>query len=219
MGKKEKKRIEKINREREEREQEEREEREQAERERREREEEERKKRKKKMMDERRRCGPGKATFALVIGTLVYYHCAYQNSSFVSLLADVFIVLICSLAIVGLLSRQMNIGAPVDPLVWQMSEETANAIVVWFANTVGAAESVFRVAATGHDKRLFLKVVISLFLLSAIGRIAPGITVAYAGLWLFCFYIFARCSKSFRSLLTWFSGRTNDNSEDQDTTL
>lgn len=47
---------------------------------------------------------------------------------------------------------------PVDPLEWQISQETANSIVAWFANTVGAAESVLRVAATGHDKRLFFKV-------------------------------------------------------------
>lgn len=47
-----------------------------------------------------------------------------------------------------------------DPLEWQISQETANSIVAWFANTVGAAESVLRVAATGHDKRLFFKVLI-----------------------------------------------------------
>jgi hypothetical protein len=36
------------------------------------------------------------------------------------------------------------------------------------ANTIGAAESVLRVAATGHDKRLFIKVsiFISILLLS-----------------------------------------------------
>lgn len=45
-----------------------------------------------------------------------------------------------------------------DPLEWQISQETANSIIAWFANTVGAAESVLRVAATGHDKRLFFKV-------------------------------------------------------------
>ena len=48
---------------------------------------------------------------------------------------------------------------PVDPLEWQISLETANRIVAWLANTVGAAESVLRVAATGHDKRLFFKVI------------------------------------------------------------
>lgn len=45
-----------------------------------------------------------------------------------------------------------------DPLEWQISQDTANSIVAWLANTVGAAESVLRVAATGHDKRLFVKV-------------------------------------------------------------
>lgn len=49
---------------------------------------------------------------------------------------------------------------PVDPLEWQISQDTANSIVACLANTVGAAESVLRVAATGHDKRLFLKVLI-----------------------------------------------------------
>lgn len=44
-----------------------------------------------------------------------------------------------------------------DPLEWQISQETASNIVARLANTVGAAESVLRVAATGHDKRLFLR--------------------------------------------------------------
>uniref|UniRef100_A0A0A9E5A7 Uncharacterized protein n=1 Tax=Arundo donax TaxID=35708 RepID=A0A0A9E5A7_ARUDO len=34
----------------------------------------------------------------------------------------------------------------------------ANSIVASLANTIGAAESVLRVAATGHDKKLFFKV-------------------------------------------------------------
>nr|XP_007135864.1 hypothetical protein PHAVU_010G164400g [Phaseolus vulgaris]ESW07858.1 hypothetical protein PHAVU_010G164400g [Phaseolus vulgaris] len=204
MGKREKKRLEKRRREQEERE---REEREREERERRERE----------MMDERRR--PIKATMALAIGSLVYYHCAYRNSSFVTLLADVFIVILCSLAVSGLFSRQMNIQVPVDPLEWQMTEETANTIVAGFANTVGAAESVLRVAATGHDKRLFFKVVISLIFFSAIGRIAPGHTVAYTGLWLFCLYIFVRCSRSVRAFSAWLFGTPNGDSEEQDPTL
>lgn len=51
---------------------------------------------------------------------------------------------------------------PVDPLEWQISQDTANSIVAWLANTIGAAESVLRVAATGHDKRLFFKVSLSL---------------------------------------------------------
>lgn len=49
---------------------------------------------------------------------------------------------------------------PVDPLEWQISQDTANSMFACLANTIGAAESVLRVAATGHDKRLFLKVFI-----------------------------------------------------------
>lgn len=52
----------------------------------------------------------GKTMIAIVSGSLVYYHCAYRNSSLLSLLSDVFIVLLCSLAILGLLFRQMNIS-------------------------------------------------------------------------------------------------------------
>lgn len=44
-----------------------------------------------------------------------------------------------------------------DPLEWQISQDTASNIVARLANTVGAAEGVLRVAATGHDKRLFVK--------------------------------------------------------------
>ncbi|WP_347078498.1 hypothetical protein, partial [Escherichia coli] len=43
---------------------------------------------------------------AMVSGTLVYYHCAYRGASVVSLISDVLIVLLCSLAILGLLFRQ-----------------------------------------------------------------------------------------------------------------
>ncbi|XP_077238555.1 reticulon family protein isoform X1 [Tasmannia lanceolata] len=137
----------------------------------------------------------GKAFVGLICGSLVYYHCAYRESSLVSLVSDVFIVLLCSLAILGMLFRQMNISVPVDPLEWQISQDTANGIVACMANTIGAAESVLRVAATGHDKRLFLKVALSLFLLSALGRLASGATVAYAGLWLFSLYMFAQSSQ------------------------
>ncbi|GAB2293062.1 Reticulon-like protein B22 [Dionaea muscipula] len=123
----------------------------------------------------------GKAMILIVSGTLVYYHCAFRNSTFLSLLSDVFIVILSSLAILGLLFRHFNIQVPVDPLEWQISQDTANNIVACLANTVGAAESVLRVAATGHDKRLFLKVVISLYMFSVLGRLVSGITVAYAG--------------------------------------
>ena len=53
----------------------------------------------------------GKALIVIVIvsGTLVYYHCAYRDASLLSLLSDVLIVLLCSLAILGLLFRQLTI--------------------------------------------------------------------------------------------------------------
>ncbi|XP_059302512.1 reticulon-like protein B22 [Lycium ferocissimum] len=134
----------------------------------------------------------GPVPFILIIcGTLVYYHCAYRNSSIVSLVSDVFIVILCSLAILGLLFRQMNISVPVDPLEWQISQDTANRVLACLANTVGAAESVLRVSTTGHDKRLFIKVVVTLYVLSVLGRIASGVTIAYAGLCLLCLYMLA----------------------------
>ncbi|KAK6915203.1 Reticulon [Dillenia turbinata] len=149
----------------------------------------------------------GRAMIVLVCGSLVYYHCAYRNASLVSLISDVLIVLLCSLAILGMLFRQMNISVPVDPLEWQISQETANSIVAWLANTIGAAESVLRVAATGHDKRLFVKVVVSLYLLSALGRLVSGVTVAYAGLCLFCIHMLVENSQSINTSLSRFLGR------------
>ncbi|KAL7222894.1 hypothetical protein ACSBR1_024559 [Camellia fascicularis] len=101
--------------------------------------------------------GGGKAVIGMICGSLVYYHCAYKNSSILTLLSDVFLVLISSLAILGLLFRHLNISVPVDPLEWQISQDTTNNIFACLANTVGDAKSVLRVAATGHDKRLFLK--------------------------------------------------------------
>ncbi|KAI0492174.1 hypothetical protein KFK09_026440 [Dendrobium nobile] len=100
----------------------------------------------------------GRPAVVLLCGSLVYYHCAYRDSSLLSLFSDVLIVLLCSLAILGMLFRQMNISVPVDPLEWQLSQDTSNSLAACLANTIGAAESVLRVAATGHDKRLFLKV-------------------------------------------------------------
>ncbi|KAF9676435.1 hypothetical protein SADUNF_Sadunf08G0001800 [Salix dunnii] len=66
-------------------------------------------------------------------------------------------------------------------LIGLISQDTANSIVAWFANTIGAAESVLRVAATGHDKRLFFKVIVCLYILSSLGRLVSGVTIAYAG--------------------------------------
>ncbi|XP_043712015.1 reticulon-like protein B22 [Telopea speciosissima] len=149
----------------------------------------------------------GRPLILLICGTLVYYHCVYRNSSLLSLVSDVFIVLLCSLAILGMLFRQMNISVPVDPLEWQISQDTANSVIACLANTVGAAESVLRVAATGHDKRLFLKVVSILYFLSALGRLASGATIAYAGLFLFCACILAQSSKSISACTVQLLGR------------
>ena len=52
----------------------------------------------------------GRPLVVLVCGSLVYYHCAYRDASLLSLLSDVLIVLLCSLAILGMLFRQMNIS-------------------------------------------------------------------------------------------------------------
>ncbi|CAL5011071.1 unnamed protein product [Urochloa decumbens] len=125
--------------------------------------------------------GAGRWAVGAVCGGLVYYHCAVRRASAVSLAADVLLVLLCSLSILGLLFRHLHISVPVDPLEWQISQEMANSIVASLANTIGAAESVLRVAATGHDKKLFLKVVFTLYFLAALGRVVSGAAVAYAG--------------------------------------
>ncbi|RWW64373.1 hypothetical protein BHE74_00028389 [Ensete ventricosum] len=57
----------------------------------------------------------GRPAVLLVCGTLVYYHCAYRGSSLLSLVSDVLIVLLCSLAILGMLFRQMNISYYLSP--------------------------------------------------------------------------------------------------------
>ncbi|XP_010913774.1 reticulon-like protein B23 [Elaeis guineensis] len=158
----------------------------------------------------------GRPAVVLVCGSLIYYHCAYRESSLLSLLSDVLIVLLCSLAILGMLFRQMNISVPVDPLEWQISQDTANTIAACLANTIGAAESVLRVAATGHDKRLFFKVVVILYLLSALGRVASGATVAYAGLCLLCLYTFAQNSELINRFTSRFSKRRDSAGGAQD---
>ncbi|KAL2933459.1 Reticulon-like protein B22 [Bienertia sinuspersici] len=157
----------------------------------------------------------GKAIVMFISGTLIYYHCSFRNSSFLSLLSDVFLVILCSLAILGLLFRHFNISVPVDPLEWQVSQDTANNIFACLANTVGAAESVLRVAATGHDKKLFVRVVVSLYLLSVIGRMVSGVTVAYAGLCLICLYMFVESSLPLSSRLSCYLAR-RENAEIQD---
>jgi len=118
----------------------------------------------------------------IICGTLVYYHCVFRHTTLVSLICDVLIVLLCSLAVLGLMFRKLNVSVPVDPLEWQVSEKTADDISASMANTIGAAESVFRVAASGHDKKLLCKVVVVLYFLSVVGRAISGATVVYAGL-------------------------------------
>lgn len=126
----------------------------------------------------------------LTCGTLVYYHCTVRTYPLVTLAADVLIVLLCSLVILGLLFRHCNIPVPIDPLEWEVSQDTANQVAACIANVVGAAESVLRVAAKGEDKKLFLKVVFSLYFLSAVGRATSGATVAYLAL---CFALLLSC--------------------------
>ncbi|KAF3494616.1 hypothetical protein DY000_02057541 [Brassica cretica] len=134
----------------------------------------------------------GKAIGVLISGTLVYHHCTNRNATLLSLFSDVLIVLLSSLAILGLLFR---LSVPGN-------------IVARLANTVGAAESVLRVAATGHDKRLFLKASSIFFLspwlyysrdlsllLGSSGTNRIGY-IAYAGLCLFCLYMACQNSQS-----------------------
>ncbi|CAO2206169.1 unnamed protein product [Urochloa humidicola] len=147
--------------------------------------------------------GAGRWAVGAVCGGLVYYHCAVRRVSAVSLAADVLLVLLCSLSILGLLFRHLHISVPVDPLEWQISQEMANSIVASLANTIGAAESVLRVAATGHDKKLFFKVVFTLYFLAALGRVVSGAAVAYAALCIFCLYMFAQSTDLFDQLPSW----------------
>ncbi|EPS68857.1 hypothetical protein M569_05910, partial [Genlisea aurea] len=149
------------------------------------------------------------ALMAMMCGTVVYYHCAFRHSTMLSLLADVFIVVLCSLAFLGLLFRHMAVSVPVDPLHWQISQNTAASLFACLANTVGAAESVLRVAATGHDKRLFFKVVCCLYLLSVLGRALSGVTIAYIGLCLLCIYVILENSVETNSRWTELLGRRN----------
>uniref|UniRef100_A0A0E0ASD9 Reticulon domain-containing protein n=2 Tax=Oryza TaxID=4527 RepID=A0A0E0ASD9_9ORYZ len=178
--------------------------------------------------------GGGAARWAVgaVCGGLVYYHCAVRRASAVSLAADVLLVLLCSLSILGLLFRHLHISSvnppslppsikrlvPVDPLEWQISQEMANSIVASLANTIGAAESVLRVAATGHDKKLFFKVVFTLYFLAALGRVVSGAAVAYAALCIFCLYMFAQSTDLFDQLPSWVPVGRDSLGGAQDTT-
>ncbi|KAL6843303.1 hypothetical protein ACP4OV_027016 [Aristida adscensionis] len=167
-----------------------------------------------------RGAGAGRWAVGAVCGGLVYYHCAVRRASVVSLAADVLLVLLCSLSILGLLFRHLHISVPVDPLEWQISQETANSIVASLANTIGAAESVLRVAATGHDKKLFFKLVVvcTLYFLAALGRVVSGAAVAYAALCIFCLYMFAQSTDLFDQLPSWVPLGRDSLGGTQDTT-
>jgi len=52
----------------------------------------------------------GRWAVGAVCGVLVYYHCAVRRASAVSLAADVLLVLLCSLSILGLLFRHLQIS-------------------------------------------------------------------------------------------------------------
>ncbi|KAK1602363.1 hypothetical protein QYE76_016404 [Lolium multiflorum] len=162
--------------------------------------------------------GSGRWAVGAVCGGLVYYHCAVRRASAVSLAADVLLVLLCSLSILGLLFRHLHISVPVDPLEWQISQEMANSIVASLANTFGAAESVLRVAATGHDKKLLFKVVFTLYFLAALGRTVSGAAVAYAALCIFCLYMFAQSTDLFDQLPSWVPTGRDSLGGAQDTT-
>ncbi|GFP91059.1 reticulon-like protein b23 [Phtheirospermum japonicum] len=49
----------------------------------------------------------------------------------------------------------MNIAVPIDPLHWQISQDASTSLFACLANTLGAAESVLRVATTGHGQAPF----------------------------------------------------------------
>ncbi|KAI5073279.1 hypothetical protein GOP47_0011292 [Adiantum capillus-veneris] len=52
----------------------------------------------------------GMGAVLLTCGTLVYYHCTVRTYPLISLAADVLIVLLCSLSVLGLLFRYCNIS-------------------------------------------------------------------------------------------------------------
>lgn len=93
-----------------------------------------------------------------------------------------------------------------DPLEWQISQDTASNIVARLANTVGAAEAVLRVAATGHDKRLFVKAMCFLSLptyytLDAIIRISKCISISILLSLPICIVLYTKDVRVMRFLL------------------
>jgi hypothetical protein len=106
-----------------------------------------------------------------------------RNHNIVALISDLHFVISWALALLGLIFRFLNLTIlPVDLSGWQVSVKSANYVAAMLPNTLGATEGVLRIAAVGSDFKLFLKVVLALYLLSAIGRSASGATVIYTGM-------------------------------------
>ncbi|CAI5476465.1 unnamed protein product [Closterium sp. Yama58-4] len=116
-----------------------------------------------------------------VLAGVVYLHCHAMDRPLLALTADVLLVLTTAAALLSLLSRALNLP-PVLRVArpWRVSEAAAEAVVAAGANMVGAAEGVLRVAASGSDGRLFVKVLLFLYITAAIGRIASLATIIFA---------------------------------------
>ncbi|CAI5999973.1 unnamed protein product [Closterium sp. NIES-64] len=115
-----------------------------------------------------------------VLAGVVYLHCHAMHRPLLALTADVLLVLTTAAALLALLSRALNL----PPLLhtarpWQVSEGAAEAVVAAGANVLGAAEGVLRVAASGSDVRLFVKVLLFLYVTAAVGRIASLATIIF----------------------------------------
>ncbi|CAI5508010.1 unnamed protein product [Closterium sp. Naga37s-1] len=115
-----------------------------------------------------------------VLAGVVYLHCHAMHRPLLALTADVLLVLTTAAALLALLSRALNL----PPLLhtarpWQVSEGAAEAVVAAGANVLGAAEGVLRVAASGSDVRLFVKVLLFLYITAAVGRIASLATIIF----------------------------------------
>lgn len=127
---------------------------------------------------------PWSASLVLLCGTFIYHQCTVRNLSIVTLICNVLLVFFLLVGSLGIYFRRRNERLPVDLSKFEVSSETANHVVAFFANTVGATEGVLRVAASGSDYKLFIKVVVVLYASAAIGRAASGGTVAYMALWM-----------------------------------
>ncbi|GBG85966.1 hypothetical protein CBR_g40779 [Chara braunii] len=128
---------------------------------------------------------PMTTVIAIACGSLVYYHVVFRLCSVVSLVADVLLVLACATVVLYHFSSIFASSLKMDlARDWEFSAESANCIAAFGANTIGATEAVFRVAASGSDYRLFVKVMIVLYSTSIIGRVVSGPTFIFICMWL-----------------------------------